>query len=125
MRKPNTKIEALKSRLSMLSNSKKDEKPVITVQTLPLYSILKALNVTVVDFLSLDIEGYEVKILKTLPWDKVKFRLMCIEINHVPEGVHHLVKYLKGKGYQFLGKNIQDAWFGWPELLRKKSCAAC
>ncbi|KAK7083834.1 hypothetical protein SK128_014576 [Halocaridina rubra] len=89
----------------------------IKVKAVPLYSILLALNVTVVDFLSLDIESFEVKVLQTLPWDKVKFRLMCIEVNHIPEGLEYLKKFLTAKGYKFLGVKQVDAWFGWPKLL--------
>lgn len=37
----------------------------IQVTAFPLYAILKAVNVTVVDFFSLDIEGYEVKVIMT------------------------------------------------------------
>ncbi|XP_068220140.1 protein Star-like [Palaemon carinicauda] len=91
----------------------------IKVKGIPLYSILLALNVKIVDLLSLDIEAFEVKILQTIPWDKVKFRLMCIEIAHIPEGLNYLKKYLAEKGYKFLGVRNVDAWFGLPELLEE------
>ncbi|XP_068227671.1 protein Star-like [Palaemon carinicauda] len=91
----------------------------VHVTGIPLYTILLAMNIQVVDFLSLDIEAFEVKILKTIPWDKVKFRLMCIEINHIPEGIDFLVKYLTDKGYKNFGIKGIDAWFGWPALLNE------
>ena len=47
----------------------------IEIQCLPLYSILLALDVTTVDFFSLDIEGSELEILKTIPFDKVTFKV--------------------------------------------------
>ncbi|XP_064119121.1 protein Star-like [Macrobrachium nipponense] len=92
---------------------------VVTVKGIPLFSILRVLNVEVVDFLSLDIESFEVKVLKTLPWDKIKFRLMCIEVNHIPEGKEFLTEFLQEKGYKFLGygHNEVDAWYSLPELL--------
>ena len=37
----------------------------------PLYSLLLATHQTRVDFLSLDIEGAELAVLRTVPWDKV------------------------------------------------------
>lgn len=40
-------------------------------QCFPLYSILLAANRTRLDFLSLDIEGHELKVLQTIPWSKV------------------------------------------------------
>jgi len=43
----------------------------VQVHCLPLYSILLALNRTTVDLFSLDIEGYELDVLKTIPFDKV------------------------------------------------------
>ncbi|XP_068248073.1 protein Star-like [Palaemon carinicauda] len=92
----------------------------ITVKGLPLFSILQALDVKVVDFLSLDIESFEVKILKTIPWDKIKFRLMCIEVAHIPEGKEFLTKFLQEKGYEFLGLGYLkiDAWYSHPDLLK-------
>ncbi|KAK7083659.1 hypothetical protein SK128_013970, partial [Halocaridina rubra] len=91
----------------------------VQVKSIPLYSILLALNVSVVDFLSLDIESFEVKVIKTIPFDKIKFRLMCIEFNHIPEGLPHLTEYMTSKGYKFLGKKGIDAWYGWPSLLKE------
>lgn len=48
----------------------------------PLYQLLLALDNPKVDFLSLDIEGAELAVLKTIPWDKVDIELVMIEINH-------------------------------------------
>ncbi|XP_066965704.1 protein Star-like [Macrobrachium rosenbergii] len=91
----------------------------VTVKGIPFFSILRALDVEVVDFLSLDIESFEVKVLKTILWDKVKFRLMYIEINHIPEGKEFLTEFLQEKGYKFLGygHNEVDACYSLPELL--------
>ncbi|XP_066939175.1 protein Star-like [Macrobrachium rosenbergii] len=91
----------------------------VKIKGIPFYSILLALEIKVVDFLSLDVEAFEMKILQTIPWDKVTFRLMCIEIDHIPEGVEYLKKYLTEKGYEFLGVRNVDAWFGWPSLLEE------
>jgi hypothetical protein len=40
-------------------------------QCFPLYSLLMALGNPTVDYFSLDVEGAELDILRTLPWDKV------------------------------------------------------
>ncbi len=42
----------------------------VEVQCMPLFSLLAALNVTTVDYFSLDVEGSELKVLKTIPFDK-------------------------------------------------------
>jgi len=47
----------------------------VQVQCLPLYSILLAVNRTTVDLFSLDIEGNELDVLKTIPFDKVDIKV--------------------------------------------------
>ena len=44
------------------------------VQCFPLYSILLALGNPTVDFFSLDVEGSELGVLRTIPWNKVDIR---------------------------------------------------
>ena len=46
----------------------------LAMQCLPLYTILLALGNPAVHFFSLDIEGAELPVLKTVPWDKVDIR---------------------------------------------------
>ena len=46
-----------------------------SVQTIPLYTILLALEVKTVDYFSLNIKGAELEILKTIPFDKIKFQV--------------------------------------------------
>ena len=48
------------------------------------YSILLAVGNPVVDYFSLDVEGAELPILKTIPWDKVDIKvrnLFLLNIN--------------------------------------------
>ena len=42
---------------------------------LPFYSILLAMGNPTVDYFSLDVEGAELPILKTIPWDKVDIKV--------------------------------------------------
>ena len=51
--------------------SKRKMQRQFNIQCFPLYSILLAVNRTSVDFISLDVEGHEFRILKTLPWHKI------------------------------------------------------
>ena len=48
---------------------------VTKVTCLPLYTILLAVGNPTVDFFSLDVEGAELEILKTIPWDKVNINV--------------------------------------------------
>ena len=51
----------------------------VSVQCFPLYSILLAVGRTQVDFFSLDVEGHELRILKTIPWHKVDIKVHSIK----------------------------------------------
>lgn len=63
-----------------------------TVQCFPLVSYLRALNITKVDLLSLDVEGAEKQILDTLPWSTVEISVLLVE--------HH--GNVKGKDTKFV-----------------------
>jgi hypothetical protein len=57
------------------SNDFKKENLVI-LQCFPLYSILLAVGKTKVDYFSLDVEGSETQILKTVPWHRVDIKVI-------------------------------------------------
>jgi hypothetical protein len=48
------------------------------VQCFPLYSILLAVGKTEIDFLELDVEGSEYKILETIPWQRVNIKVISV-----------------------------------------------
>ena len=49
------------------------------------------------DFFSLDIEGAELFVLKSIPWDKVNIKLVMIEKAH---NVEEYVEWMKSVGYK-------------------------
>ena len=51
----------------------------ITAQCFTLYSILLALNQSHVDYFSLDVEGPELEILQTIPFDKITIDVLSVE----------------------------------------------
>ena len=61
----------------------------ITVQCFPLQSVLVALNNPIVDYFSLDVEGSELPILKSLDWDNVN-------ISVISGGLHVLYVWTVG-----------------------------
>ena len=79
------------------------------IQCFPLYSILAALDNPTVDLLVLDMEGVELDVLRTLPWDMIDIQIINVEVvrekmntdlkydfvNHWPE----IKALLESKGY--------------------------
>ena len=69
------------------------------MQCFPLYSILLALDDPTVDYFSLDVEGAEMEILKTISWEKVDIKVLTIEFNNRKEDKEQIVDFLTKKGY--------------------------
>jgi Methyltransferase FkbM domain len=61
---------------SIVTNEVEKKPEMISVQSFPIFSILLALNRTTVDFFSLDVEGLELAVLRTIPWSKVNIRVI-------------------------------------------------
>ena len=55
------------------------------LQSFPLYSLLLAAGNPTVNLLSLDIEGAEFEVLKTIQWSKVNIEVILIELVHAGE----------------------------------------
>ncbi|XP_021374161.1 protein Star-like [Mizuhopecten yessoensis] len=89
------------------------------VQCFPIYSVLLAMNRTTVDFFSLDIEGDELGVLKTIPFEKVDIKMLAVEYSHGPGGYHALQTFMEKKGYETLLKMSRDDW-GVNDLIFRK-----
>ena len=90
---------------------KQDRTDEIQIQCFPLYSILLALNRTKIDLFSLDIEGDELKVLKTVPFEKVDITVMIVDFFHQITKGAELITFLKGKGYQKVLNSYMDMIF--------------
>ena len=64
---------------SGITEGNSSQSDTVQMQCLPLYSLLLALGNPTVDFLSLDIEGAEYQVLKTIPWESVDIRAISVE----------------------------------------------
>lgn len=45
------------------------------VECFPVFSLLSALNITRVDYLSLDVEGAELRVLENIPFERLDIRV--------------------------------------------------
>jgi hypothetical protein len=85
------------------------EKITVNIQCFPMFSILKAIGVTHVDFFSLDIEGAEPEVLQTLPMDQMTVDVFCIEHNSDAQKLKAIKDLLVVKhGYTIITEHNQD-----------------
>ena len=92
------------SREAMAGLVLEENSETVKMQCLPLYSLLLALGNPTVHYLSLDIEGAELPVLKTIPWQKVDIRVMTVETHLAgrifPGSREDLISYLEQEGYR-------------------------
>ena len=74
---------------------------------LSFYSILLALGNPKVDYLSLDIEGTELPVLKTIPWHRVHIKVVSIECGLIDSCVS-IRKFMQSVGYFLVVQHRQD-----------------
>jgi len=72
---------------------------VYRLQCFPLFSLLSALGVKEIDYFSLDVEGVELKVLNSIPFDSVFIKVISVEFNLIPEGKASLIAFMQSKGY--------------------------
>ncbi|XP_064108017.1 protein Star-like [Macrobrachium nipponense] len=75
------------------------EESYFLVQCFPLASYLWALNITTVDFLSLDIQGSEKGVLTSFPWRDITVRVIVAEFSAEDEEV---IEFMAANGYLWL-----------------------
>ncbi|CAH1781981.1 unnamed protein product, partial [Owenia fusiformis] len=81
------------------------------VDCFTLYSFMLALNRTVIDFFSLDVEGSELPILKTIPFDKLTIKALTVEFVHGQgDPKADIVDYLKQFNYVHKGTVTRGDW---------------
>jgi FkbM family methyltransferase len=85
----------------------REAEKMLTLEAIPLVEVLHRYEAPdVIDFLSLDVEGAETRILRTFPFDKYRFLAMCIE-RPTPE----LNALLFRRGYLFVRNVNFDTFY--------------
>jgi len=85
------------------------DKSVIKVETITLNDILEQNNApNFIDYLTLDTEGSELIILKSINFDKYKFGLIHLEHNYIEPRRTDMKNLLISKGYKYIGENQWD-----------------
>ncbi|CAL4149595.1 unnamed protein product [Meganyctiphanes norvegica] len=79
----------------------------VSVQCVPIYTVVQALGLSHIDFLSLDVEHAEMGILDTIPWDKLSFTVLAIESTAPDE----LIAFMTKQGYAHIASEEGDHIF--------------
>ncbi len=80
------------------ANNSRTEVPAHTLD-----KVLKALDTHKVDFLSLDVEGYELNVLKGIDFKTTDIKFILIEVNFREYALEDVEEYLGQFGYENLG----------------------
>jgi hypothetical protein len=84
-----------------LISSPSDEATVHEVFCLPFNTIRKALNRTKIDYLSLDVEGWELPILRTVDFNVIDISVITVEIKHGKGGGAAYTDFLENNGFKY------------------------
>ncbi|XP_011864126.1 PREDICTED: uncharacterized protein LOC105560011 [Vollenhovia emeryi] len=71
----------------------------VGVQCLPLTLYIAALGVETVDYFSLDVEGNEIDVLETIPFNEVDIKALSVEYIHNAKGRKYLIDMMEQRGY--------------------------
>ncbi len=84
-----------------------------------LNTILTAIGVNSIDYFSLDVEGGEMDVLKSIKFDRVHVKTLTIEHNGFEDIKNTIVAHLTSNGYSLAKSDHQDAYFikKWNRLL--------
>lgn len=88
---------------------------IIKVEVKPLYKILDTFSANQkIDFLNIDVEGYDLKVLKSNDWVKYRPKIVLVEI--VKSSLHDLnkdliVEFMKKKKYDIFAKQVNTVFF--------------
>ena len=90
--------------------SHQDETSSRQVQAEPLEKLIRAIDSDrrTVDFWSLDIEGYECKVLESTDFQKLQVGILLVEMNKTPENNACIRSVMERNGFQDIGKTQDD-----------------
>ena len=78
----NGAVSGIKKHMSKkFINAWHSKSSIIKIKTKTLSNIFKEQNIKYIDFISLDVEGGELDVLKTIDWENITIYLICIELD--------------------------------------------
>lgn len=92
-----------------LVNNKETYK-IAYIPCFPLYSILKAIDVKKVDYFSLDVEGGELNVIQSIPFDEIDIKSFTIEWPGNADNRNKILEIMKKNDFQLLKDDGQDLY---------------
>lgn len=94
----------------------------ITVEATTLTSLLNCINIKnkVIDIISIDVEGFELEVLKGIDLNKYNVKLFIIEANNILEKKTILNFFSAFTNYVHIGNNYQNLFIARKDAIRKK-----
>jgi FkbM family methyltransferase len=86
-----------------------------------LNTILSAIGINKVDYFSLDVEGGELDVIKSIKHDKITIDIFTIEHNYFQDRKSNIISHLEGKGFKKLAEVSHDVYFQRRVLFNKTS----
>ncbi len=87
----------------------KENREMIAVPAKTLQSILDEYSIKCIDYMSLDVEGFEYQAMDGLDFVKNPPRVIQVETSTYDYRVNKMIAYLDNKGYEYLGPPNADA----------------
>lgn len=75
------------------------------VNVVPLKNVFKKYKISSIQFIKIDVEGFEYEVLKSNDWEKYRPEVICIEANHINDDWRPFLKKQKYKMVFFDGLN--------------------
>jgi len=95
-------LKRIHREVEQYKQDKKDIKEIVK-KARTMDSVLKEVGVKDIDFLSLDVEGAELNVLKSINWNDTKIKVICVEDNYGDRKLHAFLQLeLKYKLLQVL-----------------------
>ncbi|KAK2724464.1 hypothetical protein QYM36_001088 [Artemia franciscana] len=89
----------------IIGDRNESKEHLVEIQCVPIYTALLAAQMSRIDLFVLDIEGVEIDVLKTIPFEKVDIAVFMIEVYGKPKlEIRRIHDFLNSKGYVFYGR---------------------
>lgn len=92
----------------------------VQVSTAPLESLLNCIGRSTIDYWSLDVEGFESKILEPFPFQKVEVGVLMIEMNKTPKNNNEIANVMIAQGFKECGRTCFDRIYVNPAYWAKR-----